>query len=203
MKIKICGLKHLDDVEKCCHQGAWALGFNFYSKSPRYISDADAKVLMDRVPRNVLTVGICIGEDYNTLVRRVDVLGLDLIQVYAPINDAPPTFKERVILSLPAASVEDLPKASLLQSYGYVLLDAPTCSDHLLGGTGRLANWALAKTLARDYRLILAGGLNADCAEQAMCTVNPYALDIASGVESIPGKKDHTKINRLFEACIL
>jgi phosphoribosylanthranilate isomerase len=134
----------------------------------------------------------------------MDDLGLDLIQVYAPVNKASNSFKERVILSLQAATKDDLPPASILSSYGYVLLDAPKIPNNLHslpGGTGRRANWSLAKTLANDYRLILAGGLNADNAREAIEAVNPYAIDLASGVEQAPGIKDKSLMRRLFEEC--
>src|SRR3990167_2671241 len=150
MKIKICGLTNLEDAEYCYKLGAWALGFNFYPKSPRRISHAAAKEIIKALPKSVLKVGIYINESYDALLQHIDELGLDLVQVYAPLNDAPSSFKDRVILSLQAVTKSDLPPASILSAYRYVLLDAPKIdSDALLGGTGRLANWALAEAMAR------------------------------------------------------
>jgi phosphoribosylanthranilate isomerase len=202
MNIKICGLTNLEDALHCYQQGAWALGFNFYPKSPRCIASTAAKEIIKALPKSILKVGIYINESYDRLLQHMDDLGLDLVQVYAPLNDAPSSFKDRVILSLKAATISDLPPAAILGSYSYVLLDAPKiANDDSLGGTGRCANWTLAKALARDYRLILAGGLNANNAHEAILTVNPYALDLASGVEQAPGIKDKALINRLFEEC--
>ena len=201
MKIKICGLMNLSDALHCCQLNAWALGFNFYKKSPRYISNPVAKEIINALPKSTLKVGIYIDEPYDTLLKNMDDLGLDLVQIYAPLNDAPNSFKDRVILSLQAATKNDLPPASILNSYRYVLLDAPKIHNDLRGGTGRRANWVLAQTMAKDYRLILAGGLNANNAKDAITAVNPYALDLASGVEHAPGIKDKSQINRLFEEC--
>ena len=189
------------DAVHCLQRGAWALGFNFYPKSPRCVSKARAKEIMQQLNHPVLKVGIYINQSYDVLAEHMDDLGLDLIQLYAPLSDAPSSFKERAILSLQAATIDDLPPASILSAYRYVLLDAPKNQNGELGGTGRGANWALAATLARDYCLILAGGLNADNAREAIQVVNPYALDLASGVELSPGIKDESQINRLFEAC--
>ena len=154
------------------------------------------------MPKSVLKVGIYINESYDALLQHIDELGLDLVQVYAPLNDAPSSFKDRVILSLQAVTKSDLPPASILSAYRYVLLDAPKIdSDALLGGTGRLANWALAEAMAREYPLILAGGLNAANTRDAIQAVNPCAIDLASGAEQTPGIKDKSQINRLFEEC--
>lgn len=202
MKIKICGLTNLEDAEHCEQLGAWALGFNFYPKSPRCISKAAAKDIINALPKSILKVGIYINESYDTLSRYIDDLGLDMVQVYAPLNDAPSSFKDRVILSLQAATKNDLPPASILSAYRYILLDAPKIdNDDLLGGTGRRANWALAETMAREYPLILAGGINATNVRDAIQAANPYAIDLASGVEQTPGIKDKSQINRLFEEC--
>lgn len=202
MNIKICGLTQLEDATHCQQLGAWALGFNFYPKSPRYVSNAAAKEIIQALPKSIMKVGIYVNESYNTLLQQIDDLGLDMVQVYAPLHHAPSSFKDRVILSLQAASVDDLPPASTLNAYRYILLDAPKMNHQdLPGGTGRLANWALAKTLAREYPLILAGGLNASNAKEALEIVNPFAIDLASGVEKAPGIKDLSQINLLFKEC--
>ena len=201
MNIKICGLTNIRDAQYCYQRGSWALGFNFYPKSPRYVANTIAKEMIQELPKSILKIGIYINESYDTLLHCMDDLGLDLVQVYAPLHDAPGTFKERVILSLPLATKNDLPPPSILDEYGYVLLDAPKIDNQLLGGTGRCANWVLAEKMARDYRLILAGGLNAHNARDAIQAVNPYALDLASGVEHAYGVKDKLKINHLFEEC--
>jgi phosphoribosylanthranilate isomerase len=200
MNIKICGLSNIKDAQYCYQHKPWALGFNFYSKSPRCISNATAKEIIKGLPKSILKVGIYINEPYDTLLQHIDDLGLDLVQVYAPLPDAPNSFKDKVILSLNAETTQDVPSVSVLSSYAYVLLDAPKMGhSDAFGGTGRRANWTIARTLANDYRVILAGGLNENNALEAMQTVNPYALDFASGLESAPGIKDRSKINRLFK----
>lgn len=200
MRIKICGLTNLEDATHCSELGAWALGFNFYPKSPRCISKTVAKEIIKALPQSILKVGIYINETYDTLLKYIDELSLDLVQVYAPLSDAPSSFKDRVILSLQATTTSDLPPASILSSYRYILLDAPKIeSDDLLGGTGRRANWVLAEAMAKEYPLILAGGINATNLREAIQAVNPYAVDVASGVEQRAGIKNKSQINHLFE----
>ncbi|MDF1758014.1 MAG: phosphoribosylanthranilate isomerase [Legionellaceae bacterium] len=201
MKIKVCGITNLHDAKLCMQNAAWAVGFNFYKSSPRYIEPDNAREIISLLPSSIIKTGIFINESYTVLAKMKDYLGLDFVQVYAPINDAPDSFKERVILSIQAATEKDLPSASVLSTYGLIMLDACNSRDGLLGGTGRLANWQLAKKLARNHKLILAGGLNAKNIQEANQTVSPYALDLASGVEFKPGIKDKSKLKELFEEC--
>lgn len=201
MHIKICGLTNLSDALHCCQRQIFAIGFNFYPTSPRYISIKKAKNIIQALPSSTLKIGIYAKASYTTLSYQIEELGLDLIQVYSPILDAPNSFKDKVILSLSAENLDDLPSFDTLRSYPYLLLDAPKIHHELPGGTGRQANWELAQILAKDFRLILAGGLNPRNAKEAIEAVNPYALDFASGVEISPGIKDKNKINHLLEVC--
>lgn len=199
MNIKICGLTTLLDTQYCAQQNPWALGFNFYPDSPRYISPDLAQTLIQSVPKSILKVGVYVNTTYDQLLSDMEQLELDLVQIYSPLNSAPNTFKERVILSLTASTTNDLPPPSTLKSYGYLLLDAPKIDHMLPGGTGRTANWSLAANMAKDYRLILAGGLNPQNVKQATELVNPFAIDLASGLEIAPGIKSREKIHHLFK----
>lgn len=201
MRIKICGITTPQDARLAIEQGAWALGFNFYPTSPRAITQNRAKTIIDQLSSSTITVGIFIDEPYDKIARVMDETGLTLAQVYAPLKEAPPHFKQKLLLALPISTKEALPTRSLLDDYGYILLDAPKTDDHPLGGTGRLANWPLAASIARDHRLILAGGLNATNVKRAIHEVNPYAIDLASGIESSPGIKDPLKMKHFFMEC--
>lgn len=189
MRAKICGITQLSDAQHAVQYGAWAIGFNFIPESPRYVLTSHAKYLSDQLPTRLLKIGICANTSYKALADTIDDLGLDYIQVYQEIN-TPKVFKQQMILALPIAIESELPPVSVLNQYGYLLLDAPRVVHHPLGGSGRLSNWHLAKKLAQDYRLILAGGLTPTNLTEAIDTVNPYAVDVASGVESAPGIKD-------------
>lgn len=200
MHVKICGITNLSDAELSIQHGAQLLGFNFYSKSPRYISMDIAKKIISPLPKSILKVGLFIDSTYDVINRAIDTLGLDLVQIYTPIQ-ADKDFYERVIFALQAEKEEDLPAAHILNQYAYLLLDAPKTSDGLHGGTGRLANWSLATRLAREYRLFLAGGLTPHNVQSAIHHVQPYAIDVASGVERMPGVKDETQLKHFFKEC--
>jgi phosphoribosylanthranilate isomerase len=197
MKAKICGITSLEDALFAANNGAWAIGLNFYKNSPRYVSLQKARHITSQLPQDIIKVGILI--DYSQ-EEALDVLEfLDLIQIYQPnslFSD-----KKRIILALQDSSKDELPTSSILQEYGFVLLDAPKQQDGLRGGTGRLANWDLAKELAKSYKLILAGGLNPSNVEEAIRYVQPFAVDVASGIEQHPGQKDPMLIKEFLERC--
>ena len=191
MRAKICGITNLDDACYAVQCGAWALGFNFYSKSPRWIEPNAAASIIRQLPSNVLKVGIVVDTNHVELETFMTDVGLDLIQVYQPMNVSL-SLKQRMILCVHAAVEEDLPSHDVLSEYGYVLLDAPKLADGLLGGTGRLSHWTLAATLAQRYRLLLAGGLTPSNVQTAIQTVQPYAVDVASGVQCTPARVSHS-----------
>ena len=201
MHVKVCGITHLSDALMSIEQGADMLGFNFYTQSPRCISKEKAKLIIHKLPEKIIKVGIFIEYSYQIISKIRDDLGLDFVQIYAPMKDADKAFNARAILALNITSKNELPPHAHLTEYGYLLLDAPKTFDGVMGGTGRLADWALAAQLARHYRLFLAGGLTASNVRAAIMQVNPYAIDVASGVERAPGLKDYLKMKRFFEEC--
>ncbi len=191
MRAKICGLTHLDDARYAIDQGAWALGFNFYPSSPRYIEPTAAAVIIRQLPGHIVKVGIVMGVNAGEAADLMNIVGLDLIQIYDDI-EAPPSLKKRMILALQASTQDELPSHEILSQYAYVLLDSPKLADGLLGGTGRLSNWELAAQLAEKYRLLLAGGLTPTNVAAAIKAVRPYAVDVASGVQCSPGRVDRS-----------
>ena len=199
MRAKICGITTLEDGLFAAQAGAWALGFNFYSPSPRYIEPEKARRIISQLPKQVLKVGIFIGHTVDFIRKTLDAVGLDLAQVYEDL-EAPSTLKERrMIFEVQAATSADLPMAPILQQYAYILLDASKGSDGIIGGTGRLGNWELAADMAKNYQLILAGGLTLSNVALAHTLVNPYAMDVASGVENAPGIKDPHLVERFIK----
>ncbi len=200
MRAKICGITTLNDATLAAQQGAWAIGFNFYQQSPRYIQPGQAKGIIEKSPNNVLKIGIFIEQSDKDILSEMDAIGLDLIQIYSPIK-ASKALQQRMILCVQAGYQSELPDKEILQSYGYLLLDAPPYPDRLLGGTGRQSNWELAKSLAKQHRLILAGGLTAENVTAAIQTVNPYAVDVASGIECRPGIKHTGRMAQFLECC--
>ena len=189
MKVKICGIQSFDMANIAVQAGSWALGFNFHPSSPRYISIKKAQSICQHLPSHITTVGIYTG----TCVRTIQKLQgfLDFIQIYHTHLEVD---TKRCILALNCHEMDHLPHHSILNRYPYILLDAPI-ENHLLGGTGKQANWQLASTLASKYPLIIAGGLNAANVAKAIQSIHPFAVDVASGVETFPGKKQQNLIN--------
>lgn len=197
MKAKICGITNLEDALFAANNGTWAIGFNFYKKSPRYVSFEKARKIAQQLPKHTIKVGIMINYSESEMLEALDFL--DFIQIYQKDNSS--FDKKRFILALQASSKNELPEDLILQEYGFILLDAPKRQDGLLGGTGRLANLNLAKELAKDYQLILAGGLNNSNIEKIIQYVQPFGVDVASGVEESPGIKNQLIVKDFLMRC--
>ena len=198
MKAKICGITNLEDALIAVHNGAWAVGFNFYTHSPRYISLEKAREIRSQMPEQITTVGILIDPSKDEILEALAFL--DLVQVYQP-DPSLDIDKKRVILALQVTSNDELHESLHLQEYGFVLLDAPKQQDGLIGGTGRIAHWGFARDLAKDHKLILAGGLHSLNVEAAIKQVKPFAVDVASGVEDQPGIKSHRAVKEFLMRC--
>lgn len=203
-RIKICGITNRDDLQAACELGADALGFAFVPDTPRYIgADPDrACALLREVPPLVWRVGL-----YDTLPSNFGPPELHAIQYYhapadggrsdalasqRPLPVLIKAFRVRDENSLEEIARDNSPKQM-------VLLDA--YAPGKLGGTGHTFNWELA-TRARQGRLplVLAGGLTPENVAEAVRQVRPYMVDVSSGVEAAPGRKDHDKLRRFIQA---
>jgi phosphoribosylanthranilate isomerase len=200
-RIKICGISRSEDAELAVELGASALGFNFYPQSPRYIAAADASGIIRLLPPFVMMVGVFAGEaDVNHVTDVAREAGVNAVQLHNPgIADpvGPTLGSYPVIWTVAVANgfkPEDL-KDLKMTAY---LLDA--CHPTLRGGTGKSFDWTLAREAKKYGRIILAGGLTPENVGEAIHTVRPYAVDVASGVESSPGKKDPLKLKAFFGA---
>lgn len=198
-KVKICGITNLDDALKAVELGADALGFVFYSKSERYIDPKEASDIISKVPPFVTRVGVFVNEDINTVRSIKNQTEIDLLQIH---GDETPEYcrrlGERVIK---AFRIKDSESFKEIANYNtdLVLLDA--FSDIEYGGTGDIFNWQLLnKAQLKDKYVILSGGLNNENVSEAIKIVRPYAVDVSSGVEEYPGKKDPGKLEKFIEA---
>ena len=196
VKVKICGITSLDDALTAVEAGADALGFVFYSASPRHVFPAQAAEIICRLPPFVQTVGLFVNEDQATVNSTADQCGLDVVQLHGEETPEYCTSIRRRIIK--AFRVKDFTTLDSLLPYkvaGY-LLDAWSPAAH--GGTGKTFNWEIAAEAAkRGHRIILAGGLTPENIAESIRQVHPYGVDVSSGVESAPGCKDPFKI-RLF-----
>ncbi|MBI1790283.1 MAG: phosphoribosylanthranilate isomerase [Acidobacteria bacterium] len=190
MIVKICGITHREDALAAVEGGASALGFNFYPKSPRYLTWEQAAAIMEGVPANVWKVGVFVNRDFTKLPPW---LALDVFQLHGDQIEHPPAV--RVWRAVPVderfhlADVEALPVEA-------VLLDAPSGREY--GGTGRTFPWAAAA--GRRKKIVLAGGLDADNVRQAVEIARPWGVDACSRLEISPGRKDPVRLAAFLKA---
>lgn len=199
-RVKICGITRQEDAELAVELGAAALGFNFYQPSPRYIDPEAAAAIILKLPPLVTAVGVFANESDDQLVARVARESrVGVIQLHGP--QFPPL--DGALAGFPrirAVAVREDFDPGMLSPLGgdAFLLDA--YSPELLGGTGKPFNWALVREANRFGSIILAGGLTPENVAQAIREVRPFAVDVASGVESAPGVKDPLKLQAFFRA---
>ncbi len=204
-QIKICGITNLNDALAAIDAGADLLGFNFYPKSPRYIEvgvcrDITSK-LRQRSARRVL-VGVFVNAATAEIHTTLETCGLDLAQLH---GDEPPemlaelgprAFKA-IRLSAESSVAPFQPSAPASASHPALLVDAAV--KGVYGGSGVVADWSAAEKLARQFPLLLAGGLTPENVAEAVRRVQPWGVDVASGVETGPRAKDPQKIMRFIE----
>ncbi len=197
VKVKICGVTNTEDAVAAVEMGADLLGFNFYPKSPRYVPFEKAESIIRKIPTSVDTVGVFVNPQPVELKQIVEAGFFNWIQLH---GDETPEYcsklnwtNARIIKAIRVKSAEDIQN-----SYRYpvdaILLDS--FDKDLYGGTGKPFDWSLIGNLHR--RLFLAGGINPDNVVAAV-RHGVYCIDVCSGIESAPGKKDHKKMKLLFD----
>ncbi len=195
--VKICGITSIEDALAAVECGADALGFNFYPQSPRFVSREQAEEILSEVPPVIHRVGVFVNADAQEAVDIAVALHLDCLQFH---GDEGPDYCNAVerpwYKAFRLRGDADLARISAYRAE-WLLVDA--AEPGLYGGTGEAANWALAKKAKRFGRLILAGGLTDQNVVTALEAVEPDAVDVASGVEYAPGKKDLEKMARFIE----
>jgi len=199
VKVKICGITNLDDALAAVDQGADALGFVFFKKSPRYISPSNAKAIIKKLSPFISTVGVFVNEDKKNMEKIAAHAKINIIQLHG--DETPSVCKltgYKVIKAIRVKSLESLePLSKYKDKVSAFLLD--TYTPETLGGTGQIFNWDIAVEAKQFGRIILAGGLTPENVEQAIRRVHPYAVDVNSGVEAEKGRKDQDKIKLFIE----
>jgi len=197
VKIKVCGITSLKDAEKAVDLGADALGFNFYPKSPRFITKVSAKDIIRLLPPFVTPVGIFVNETMDKIMEFMYFTGVRVLQLH---GEETPEFCMRmsrpVIKAVRVAgpeSLQGLPRYPVIA----FLLDSATEG---YGGSGQTFDWNLAVEAKKFGKIILSGGLTPENVVEAIEKVRPYAVDVCSGVETAPGRKDHTRLKEFMEA---
>ncbi len=196
VKVKICGITNIADAMAAVDAGADALGFVFYDKSPRFVNPLAVAQIIARLPPFIQTVGLFVNEEPEKINWTADYCGLDLVQLHG--DESPEDCTEvnrRVIKAFRVKNIISIEPLKKFTVAGY-LLDA--WSPDAYGGTGRTFNWEVAAAARQYGSIILAGGLTPENLAEALLQVQPYALDVSSGVESTPGRKDHEKMREFI-----
>jgi phosphoribosylanthranilate isomerase len=200
VRVKICGVTKLDDAKLVAELGAHAIGLNFYPESPRCLTPAAAAELIRRFPPFVTPVGVFVNWTEEPVLALSRAVGLCAAQLH---GDEPPQVVERLACHLPVIKALRIgqggaaPEFSRFRGASAFLLDSAVSGHY--GGTGVTGNWHAARAVAQTQRIILAGGLTPENVGEAIRIVRPYAVDVTSGVEARPGKKDPGKLRTFFE----
>src|SRR5262245_47027055 len=198
-RVKVCGICRLEDAELAVSLGASAVGFIFWPESPRYCEPDRAQAIAAQLPPQITLVGVFVDQPVEHVIQIAAYVPLGAVQLHGsesladfdrvrqPLIKAVP-----VVQGLELATIDNLPEGVT------VLLDAHDPIRR--GGTGRTIDWRIAASVAARRRTILSGGLNAANVREAITEVRPHMIDVSSGVESAPGRKDAGKLEAFFAA---
>lgn len=198
--VKICGITNWPDAQAAQEAGANLLGFNFYDKSLRRVSTAEAALIRRKLAPEVQSVGVFVNAKPAEIVSLYNLLRFHAVQLH---GDETPAIVSEISRSVPVVKAfrvaADFPVTTLEKYHDAFafLLDGSRAGQ--FGGTGTAADWHVARRAVSAHRIILAGGLTPENVGAAVRSVRPYAVDVASGVELKPGKKDHAKIRAFIE----
>jgi phosphoribosylanthranilate isomerase len=207
MRVKICGITTPSDGRQAALLGADAIGLNFYPGSRRFVTDETAEAILRELPPFVEAAGVFVNVPPAEAARRVERLGcIGMVQWHGDAPEPPPAWPCRFV---PAFPIRDRTSLEHITAYlgrcrevgrmpAAVLVDAHVPGAY--GGTGRTAPWGLLADFRPGVPLVLGGGLTPENVAEAVRTVRPYAVDVASGVESVPGRKDPDRVRRFIEA---
>ncbi len=197
VKVKICGITNYEDARAAVDMGADLLGFNFYPKSPRYVTPEKAERIINELPAFINIAGVFVNCPLAQIREIMEQCQLNWVQLH---GDEDPEFCRSFlslnIKTMKAIRVKDKEDIKKADSYftDAILLDAFEAGKY--GGTGKTFDWNIVGHISK--RVFLAGGINPDNAPQAIAP-GVYGIDVCSGIESEPGKKDHEKMKKLFE----
>ena len=199
VKAKICGITNVDDASAAVEAGADALGFVFCEQSSRRISVEAAAELSRKLPAYVMKAGVFVNAPEELVFRAINECGLNLLQFHG--EETPEYCLQFGLMSMKAFRIRNAESLQALSAYptDAWLLDA--YAPDKFGGTGETFNWDLALEAQKQGRpIFLAGGLTPENVSEAVHRVRPYAVDVSTGVEAAPGKKDHQKIRSFIAA---
>lgn len=201
VQVKVCGLTRVDEAVACAQAGARAVGCVFYAKSPRFVGDTTAAAIRRALPADVLCVGVFVDESFSAIMRSVERAGLTAVQLHG--REAPELvqrlrreglFVIKALFDDRAPGIEEGPQ---YPASAYLV----ECGRGAFpGGNAQAWEWSKAGPFGQRHPLILAGGLTPENGAQAVRAALPDAVDISSGVEASPGRKDIRKVEQFIEA---
>jgi phosphoribosylanthranilate isomerase len=204
-QVKICGVSSPDVLEACAESGVRYVGFVFYPPSPRHLSFDTAWTLARHVPTGMRSIGLFVDPDDALLERILTGVPMDMIQLHG--NETPERIEQiKAKYTMPiikAIRVNDKSDLDGIEEYeavcDWLLLDSKPKDAKLPGGTGHAFNWDLLKNRTFSKPWMLSGGLNTGNILDALNAASPHAIDLSSGVETAPGQKDITEIQKLMK----
>ncbi|RJP60709.1 MAG: phosphoribosylanthranilate isomerase [Candidatus Auribacter fodinae] len=199
IRVKVCGITSFEDAICAVKNGVSALGFNFYKRSPRYISPVDAKNIIAELPPFITSVGLFVNERIDDVLRVAGLTGIHTLQFH---GDESQEYCDSfsgyyVIKAIRAKNEMDLQVLDVFSAQS-ILIDS--YNPNFYGGTGVPFSWELLRKVPERYKgkMIVAGGINSDNISELLNVYMPYAIDVCSGIESSPGIKDHSLLNKLM-----
>ncbi len=202
MRVKICGVTDLDDAAEAVRLGAWAVGLIHYAESPRFCEPGEAVRISSAFRRKCEVIGVFVNPELDEVAKAVEDAGLTMVQLNG--EEGPSFCAEvarktgvKVIKAIHVSSAADIHAAETFRT-DFHLFDRG--ARGLWGGTGESFDWGLLRERRSQVPAILAGGLRPENVAEAIAIAHPYAVDVASGVEAEPGRKDHAAMTAFFDA---
>ena len=198
--VKICGITNFDDALAAVDADADMLGFNFYAGSPRYIEPEEARSIINKLPKTVISVGVFVNESLDDIERIASTSGVSVLQLH---GDESPEYcgalQRRHLLKVFNTSKDfDLERIS---DYDVQLIMLDAVAETARGGTGRLSDWSKARQVRELFpTMFLAGGLSPENVSAAIEEVKPFGVDACSSLELTPGKKDPARVRAFIAA---
>jgi phosphoribosylanthranilate isomerase len=198
VRIKICGITNCMDAAHAAYSGAWALGFVFSKKSPRYISPSKARKIIGGLPPFVTPVGVFVNHKERDVRDICKTAQIHTVQFHGEEEVAYcKRFEDyKIIKAFRVGRTFDIRQVTKYKVDAYLF---DTFQEGVPGGTGKSFNWEMIKGIKLNRPVILSGGLNSRNVRKALHIVNPYAVDVSSGVEAFPGKKSPNRIKTFFD----
>ena len=202
MRVKICGITNLDDAAEAVQLGAWAIGLIHFADSPRAVEAAEAVRISAAFRRKCEVVGVFVNPELGEVAKAVEDAGLTMVQLNGEEGtsfcaEVARKTGVKVVKAIHVSSAADIHAAEAFRT-DFHLFDKR--GKGLWGGSGESFDWGLLKERRSQVPAIVAGGLRPENVAEAIAATHPYAVDVASGVEAEPGRKDHAAMTAFFEA---